>query len=214
MNNTPNVSLSEETRKKVLDAANQLQYIPNSFARGLKTNQSKLLGVFLPTMDNPYYPMLMQYIEKYTARLGYSVILCCTYRNPEREKAYLDLCEEKHMDGVIYLFTPNWMKRVVQLSHTIPVVLLSEKSDDIPLNTISLNGFRCGYLVAKYLLDLGHKSIAFLMSSVSSVSLTRTKRLEGIRSAIRDAGLPPETLQVLLLRWAIPGSPKRKPDIP
>ena len=60
MNNTPNVSLSEETRKKVLDAANQLQYIPNSFARGLKTNQSKLLGVFLPTMDNPYYPMLMQ----------------------------------------------------------------------------------------------------------------------------------------------------------
>ena len=184
MNNTPNVSLSEETRKKVLDAANQLQYNPNSFARGLKTNQSKLLGVFLPTMDNPYYPMLMQYIEKYTARLGYSVILCCTYRNPEREKAYLDLCEEKHMDGVIYLFTPNWMKRVVQLSHTIPV------------NTISLNGFRCGYLVAKYLLDLGHKSIAFLMSSVSSVSLTRTKRLEGIRSAIRDAGLPPETLQV------------------
>lgn len=148
MNNTPNVSLSEETRKKVLDAANQLQYIPNSFARGLKTSQSKLLGVFLPTMDNPYYPMLMQYIEKYTVRLGYSVILCCTYRNPEREKAYLDLCEEKHMDGVIYLFTPNWMKRVVQLSHTIPVVLLSEKSDDIPLNTISLNGFRCGYLLS------------------------------------------------------------------
>lgn len=105
MNNTP-MCLYPKRPEKVLDAANQLQYIPNSFARGLKTSQSKLLGVFLPTMDNPYYPMLMQYIEKYTARLGYSVILCCTYRNPEREKAYLDLCEEKHMDGVIYLFTP------------------------------------------------------------------------------------------------------------
>ena len=54
MNNTPNVTLPEETRKKVLDAARQLQYVPNSFARGLKTSQSKLLGVFLPTMDNPY----------------------------------------------------------------------------------------------------------------------------------------------------------------
>ena len=83
MNNTPNVSLSEETRKKVLDAANQLQYIPNSFARGLKTSQSKLLGVFLPTMDNPYYPMLMQYIEKYTARLGYYAVLTAI-RNVKR----------------------------------------------------------------------------------------------------------------------------------
>ena len=53
MNNTPNVTLPEETRKKVLDAARQLQYVPNSFARGLKTTQSKLLGVYLPTMDNP-----------------------------------------------------------------------------------------------------------------------------------------------------------------
>ena len=126
MNNTPNVSLSEETRKKVLDAANQLQYIQNSFARGLKTSQSKLLGVFLPTMDNPYYPMLMQYIEKYTARLGYSVILCCTYRNPEREKAYLDLCEEKHMDGMRKLdntFHPIGGK---QIDDTIHVLFLTQ----------------------------------------------------------------------------------------
>lgn len=196
MNNTPNVTLPEETRKKVLDAARQLQYVPNSFARGLKTSQSKLLGVFLPTMDNPYYPMLMQYIERYTVKLGYNVILCCTYRNPDREKAYLDLCEERRVDGIVYLFTPNWVKRVTQLSYTIPVVLLSEQSGEIPLNTISLNGFQCGQLVAKHLLGLGHQRIAFLMSSVSSVSLTRAKRLEGVRCAIRDAGLPPETLQV------------------
>lgn len=112
------------------------------------------------------------------------------------------------MDGVIYLFTPNWMKRVVQLSHTIPVVLLSEKSDDIPLNTISLNGFRCGYLVAKYLLDLGHKSIAFLMSSVSSVSLTRTKRLEGTEVPFAMRVCRRKRFRFLLLRWAIPGSPE------
>ena len=197
INNTPGVSLSEETRRKVLDAAKQLQYIPNSFAKGLKTSQSKLLGVFLPTMNNPYYPMLMQYIEKYTAKLGYNVILCCTYRNSEREKAYLDLCEEKRVDGIIYLFTPNWIKRVIQLSHTIPVVLLSEKSDEVPLNTISLNGFQCGQLVARHLLELGHRKIAYLVSSVTSVSLTRAKRLEGVRNAIRDANLPPETLRVL-----------------
>ena len=178
INNTPGVSLSDETRRKVLEAAQKLQYIPNSFAKGLKTHQSKLLGVFLPSMDNPFYPMLMKYIERYTAGRGYNVLLCCTYRNPEREHAYLDLCMEKQVDGIIYLFTPNWIKRVVQIASTLPVVLISEKSDDVPLNTISLNGLRCGQLMAQHLLDLGHRRIAYIMSSVTSISLTRQKRLE------------------------------------
>ena len=169
INNTPGVSLSDETRRKVLEAAQKLQYIPNSFAKGLKTHQSKLLGVFLPSMDNPFYPMLMKYIERYTAGRGYNVLLCCTYRNPEREHAYLDLCMEKQVDGIIYLFTPNWIKRVVQIASTLPVVLISEKSDDVPLNTISLNGLRCGQLMAQHLLDLGHRCIAYIMSSVTSV---------------------------------------------
>ena len=70
MNNTPGVSLSDETRRRVIEAARELQYIPNSFAKGLKTSQSRLLGVFLPSMDNPFYPMLMKYIEKYTVGLS------------------------------------------------------------------------------------------------------------------------------------------------
>ncbi len=196
MNNTPGISLSEETRQKVIDAARTLQYIPNSFAKGLRTSQSKLLCVFMPSMENPFYPMLMQSIEKYTASLHYNVMLCCTYRNPKREKAYLDLCIEKQVDGIIYLFTPNWISRVVQISHNIPVILISEKSDDVPLNTISLNGFRCGQLLADHLISLGHKSFAYIMSPITSVSLTRTMRLEGIRRAIKDAGLPESALKV------------------
>ena len=127
LNNTPGVSLSEDTRQKVLAAAKQLQYVPNSFAKGLKTSQSKLLGVFLPSLDNPFYSMFMKYIERYTAKLSYNVMLCCTYRNPAREKAYLDLCVEKQVDGLIYLFTPNWVKRVTQIASSTPVVLISEK---------------------------------------------------------------------------------------
>ena len=197
MNNTPGVSLSDETRRRVIEAARELQYIPNSFAKGLKTSQSRLLGVFLPSMDNPFYPMLMKYIEKYTVGLSYNVMLCCTYRNPEREKAYLDLCIEKQVDGIIYLFTPNWLKRAVQISHSIPIVLISEKSDDVPLNTISMNGFRCGELLANHLLELGHRRLAYILSPVTSISMTRRMRLEGIQSAVEKAGLPPDALQVL-----------------
>lgn len=197
LNNTPGVSLSEDTRQKVLAAAEQLQYVPNSFAKGLKTSQSKLLGVFLPSLDNPFYSMFMKYIERYTAKLSYNVMLCCTYRNPAREKAYLDLCVEKQVDGLIYLFTPNWVKRVTQIASSTPVVLISEKSDDVPLNTISLNGFRCGQILTQHLLELGHREFACVLSPVTSISLTRQMRVAGIQSAIREAGLPETALHVL-----------------
>lgn len=197
LNNTPGISLSDETRRKVLDAAHELNYIPNSFAKGLKTSRSKLLGVFLPTLSNPFYQKLLQYIENYTAELSYNIMLCCTYRSAEREKSYLDLCVEHQVDGIIYLFTPNWVKQVTQISHNIPVILISEKSENIPLNTISLNGYQCGKLLTNYLIQLGHKNIAYVLSPVTSVSLTRQMRLEGIKDAIKDAGLSEDCLEVI-----------------
>lgn len=201
LNNTPGISLAESTRRRVHAAAKQLNYIPNAFAQGLKTNQSKLLSVFLPTMDNPFYPTLMQHIEYYAMSLGYNVLMCCTYRDPDREKAYLDLSIEKQVDGIIYTFTPNWLKRVVQLSRQCPVLLLSEKSDDVPLNTISLNGFQCGELAAKHLLDNGHKKLAMLLSPLTSISRTRDMRLMGVQSAVQKAGLQEDALQVCTLTW-------------
>ncbi|KAI4440320.1 LacI family transcriptional regulator [Schaedlerella arabinosiphila] len=197
LNNTPGISLSDETRRKVLDAARELNYIPNSFAKGLKTSRSKLLGIFLPTMANPFYQKLMQYIENYTAELGYNVMLCCTYRNAEREKSYLDLCVEHQVDGIIYLFTPNWVKQITRISHNIPVILISEKSEDISINTISLNGFQCGKILTEHLLQLGHKNIAYVMSPVTSVSLTRQMRLQGIKAAVQNAGLGEDALEVI-----------------
>ena len=161
-------------------------------------------------MDNPFYPMLMKHIEKYTIKLGYSVLLCCTYRNPEREKTYLDLCEEKQVEGIIYLFTPNWTERAVRLSSKIPIVLISEKSDEVPLHTISLSGFRCGQLIAEHLLQLGHHRFACLMSPVTSISLTRQKRLEGMRSTIQNAGLPQDALQVITCN--LPSSESNEAD--
>lgn len=199
LNNTPGVSLSDKTRQRVLDAAKELNYIPNSFAKGLKTNQSKLISVFLPTMDNPFYPTLMQHIEYYAFSLGYNVLMCCTYRDPQREKAYLDLSMEKQVDGIIYTFTPNWLQRVVQLSYQRPVLLIGEKSDDIPLGTISLNGYQCGEIAAKHLLDHGHKKLALLLSPLTSISLTRNMRLKGIQNAIREAGLPEDALKIYTL---------------
>lgn len=196
LNSTPGVSFSEDTRKKVLAAAEQLNYVPNSFAKGLKTNESKLIGLLVPSMVNPFYPMLTQRIEKYATSKGYNVLLCCTQRQPEKEVAYLNLLAEKLVDGIIYTFTPHYQKNAVKLSRQIPIVLMSEKEEEMRLNTISLNGFQCGALLAQHLLELGHRSIAYVLSPVKSVSLTRQRRLEGICSKLQEFGLPENALKV------------------
>ncbi|MDP4109128.1 MAG: LacI family DNA-binding transcriptional regulator [Bacillota bacterium] len=200
LNSTPGVSFSEETRRRVHEAAKQLNYVPNSFAKGLKTNESKLIGLLVPSMVNPFYPMLTQRIENYSALKGYNVLLCCTERLPEREVDYLNLLAEKLVDGIIYTFTPHYLKNAVRLSRQIPIVLIGEKEEEISLSTLSLNGFKCGALLAQHLLELGHRSIAYVMSPVKSVSYTRQRRLDGIKSKIQEFGLPEESLKVYTAR--------------
>ncbi len=180
LNNKADVTISEATKTKVLEAAKKLNYVPNSFAKGLKTNQSKLIGLMIPTVTNPFYPMLTQSIEEYAASKGYNVLLCNTYRRIDKEKFYLDLLLEKAVDGIIYGFTPNFNEHVSNIARQLPVVIVGEKDENVKINTIGLNSFNAGELVSQHLIDLGHKKIAFISTPLTKTSLSRQKRLNGV----------------------------------
>ena len=186
LNNRTDISISDDTRERVIAAAKKLNYVPNLFAKGLKTNQSKLFGLLVPTVTNPYYPMLTQNIEEYSASKGYNVLLCNTYRQTDKEEFYLNLLTEKSVDGIIYEFTPQYPNLVFDISKRIPVVIIGEKEDSLKINTIGLNSFKAGELIAQHLVDLGHEKIAFISTPLSKVSLSREKRLRGIISKLKE----------------------------
>ncbi|OGO81324.1 MAG: hypothetical protein A2Y21_11425 [Clostridiales bacterium GWC2_40_7] len=189
LNDRKDISISDGTRLKVLDAAKQLNYTPNQFARGLKTNQSKLIGLIIPTITNPYYPMLTQSIEEYAASSGYNILLCNTYRKVENEEFYLNLLTNKSVDGIIYGFTPNYPQIACKISSSIPVVIIGEKDDTVKISTVALNSFMAGEMIGQHLISLGHKNIAFITSPLEGMSLSRQKRLHGIKSKLKEYNL-------------------------
>lgn len=186
LNNRTNIAISQETRERVLAAARDLRYVPNTFAKGLKTNKSKLIGLLIPTITNPYYPMMTQSIEEYAASKGYNILLCNTYRKVENEEFYLNLMAEKGADGIIYAFTPSRTSHILKILEQLPVVIIGEKDDNINVNTIGLNSNKAGQLVAQHLIDLGHRKFAFITSPLNGLSLSRQKRLQGITSKLKE----------------------------
>lgn len=189
LNNRTDMSFPETTRRKVMEAAKALNYVPNQFAQGLKTNRSRLIGLLLPAISNPYYQMLAQYIEEAAASYGYNILLCNTSRSVDREESYIDLLQAKSADGLIYTFSPRLPEKALKVVPSKRLVFIGEKDPNLDIRTIPLDSRKAGELVARYLIDLGHRRVAFVTTPLSTFTLARRTRLEGVVTAMREAGL-------------------------
>jgi len=189
LNKKENVSFSEDTVEKVLRAAKELNYNVPSTAKTPNGDKKKLLALFTPTMINPYYPMLNQAIEETAIPLGYNVLVCNSYRNQEIEKYYLELFTDNLVAGIIYTFTPTFPELIEALSPTIPVVIIGEKEHALEIDTVGLNSYKSGMLVADHLNELGHKDIAFITTPLENMTLSRKQRYQGILDKLTEHGL-------------------------
>ena len=188
LNNRTDISISEKTRQKVLDAAKQLNYISGTFSNQSKTGISKTVGLLVPNLSNLYYPMLIQSVQKHLTDEGYNLLICDTNRRETEEKYYLRFFEESGVDGIIFAFTPSDHNYANSLAKRIPMVVLGETDNRYKIDAIELDSVTSGGLIARHLLDLGHKNIAYITTPTNNISLSRSKRLQGIKDEIEAYG--------------------------
>jgi len=184
------VSATTKTRVKLL--AQQMGYLPDSSAQGLRTRKTKLFGLVVSSMTNPVYSRVVLAIEERAHELGYGVLLAHTLNVPEREEACIRQLVSRRVDGLfiapVYRLTAE--ARIYQeLFHRgIPTVLLGHPapfcSQFVHVETDDL---MASYTVTQHLLKLGHKRIAFFTGPL--VTPWTQERLEGYRRALREAGL-------------------------
>lgn len=191
LNHKYNVSFSRETIERVEQAARELGYeLPNR--RNKKENKKeKLIVVFCPTLTSPYYVLLLQGIESVANQQGYGVFICNTQRDARVEEKYLHMMQTVRPQGIIYTCNPNpdFQKRVEELAAEIPLVIISNKEKTTTVDAINQDNTVVGRLMARHLLDLGHRDVAFITPPLTKRQWQRSKRIDGFVKEFEREGL-------------------------
>ena len=191
------VFVKEETRKKVLDAARQLNYQPSMLAKGLREGKSSTIALLVPDISSLFYPELMDAIEQLTSKSGYLLFLCSSHNSLEREKNTVKLLSTRGIDGMCCLSVCDDIEHIIQLHETmgIPVVMINRPSAR-QLNCVSVNNEKGGYQAVSYLLDRGHVRIAGIFGSLSHWH--NRERFHGYQRALKEQNI------FLPERYAVP----------
>lgn len=176
---------SEKTLKNVQNVAKELGYITKSS----KLNTKKMVLIVCPSMFNPYYTTLVQSMEMEAYRLGVSTISFNTYWDIEREKQVEEVAIQNQVDGVIFAMVPQQNQVAFRLNNIIPLVIVGDKKMDLGVDTVDVNNFSAGRLIAKHYINLGHKEFAYISSPLNNEHSARTERLRGLSSVCVENGL-------------------------
>lgn len=190
LNKKYNVSFSKATIEKVEQAAKELGYtVPRQRSRKSAKN-SRLIVVFCPTLTNPYYVMLLQGIETVAKEKGYGVFVCNTQRELKIEEQYLRMMHSVSPAGIIYTCNPSnaFMEQVEEIAAKIPLVVISNR-DKVKVDAISQDNTKIGSLMARHLLDLGHREVAFIAPPLTKRQAQRSRRVEGFVREYEKEGL-------------------------
>ncbi|HSY10267.1 MAG TPA: LacI family DNA-binding transcriptional regulator [Candidatus Dormibacteraeota bacterium] len=190
LRDAPDVSAATKSRIKML--AQQMGYVPDSSAQGLRTKTTKLFGLVIPSSTNPIFARIVVAIEDRAHELGYDVLLAHSLNQPEREENCMRRFLSRRVDGLfispVYRFEAE--ARIYQevLARKTPTVLLGPPAafcKSFP--SIEIEELIASYNATQHLLKLGHKRIAYLTGPPTAP--WAHERFEGYRRALREAGL-------------------------
>lgn len=176
-----------ETRKRVLEAAAQLDYKANRFARGLVTGRSNTIGLIISDIRNSYFADMARGAEDAAYAAGMDVLLCNSDVDSGKQMHYINSLIEKRVDGIIMNSVATLTKdeQGYIAASGIPVVLLNRAADNTLFSTVCADNERGGRLMAECLLRYGHRNIVHFTGprNHSNLSLRTRGFLEGLRKA-------------------------------
>ena len=184
--------ISEDTKKKIYEAIEELNYVPNINAQGLNSHSSRLIGVVVPQTENgdklmfqnAFYGEVLGSIEYWARQKGYHVIVSATDTN----ESYLKLAKQRNLDGIIVIgmYPDEFYKELKKTD--IPIVLIDSYCNDFYYHSIRIDDAYGSYLATKYLLENGHSEIAFFVGQVKDNGVMK-KRLLGYKQALEQFGV-------------------------
>jgi LacI family transcriptional regulator len=162
----------------------------------LRQGKTNTIGLVLPDSANPFFAEISRCIEDETFKKGYSVFLCNTELDIQRELFYVDVLSKKQVDGIIFVAAGDQADSLDFLvSRNMPVVMIDRDVPNVEVDAVLTDHRLGGYLATRHLLELGHTRIACI-AGPSSITPS-AERIIGYRKALEEAGLPYDEKLVL-----------------
>jgi LacI family transcriptional regulator len=188
--------VSEETARRVTEAAERLGYRPNPVARSLRTRRSHTMGVLIPDLNNPLFPPIVRGLEDRLAEHGYVALIGNTDGDPARERMVFDQMRARHVDGFV-LATATLHSDILDeaTEAELPVVLMNRTAEGYPFSSVSVDNEQGVRAAVAHLISLGHTRIGHI-AGPQDIS-TGLARLRGFLNSMRSHNLPVDDSQVV-----------------
>lgn len=191
--------ISAETKRKVLELAEKLNYTPNPYASSLRKKNSNTIAVVLPEVADSFFSLAINGIESVAREKGYHVLIYLTHENFAREQSILNDFKSGRVDGILISVSAetnnsDHINELINLGK--PLVFFDRVCEDVDTGSIITNDTESSYEATCHLLQKGCKKIAFLYTS-PDLSINK-KRLEGYSKALNEFGLQPQKENIIL----------------
>lgn len=179
--------ISEETKDKVLTFAKENNYVPNRFAKSLKSGKSNSIGVVVCSIDNAVIAEMLDGIDQYCVSKGYYCIIMQSKESFEQELQNLSFLKKLGVDGVLISLATetinlDYLKELKKGG--VPIVLFDRLSQEIETNMVGADNFDGGYQATSHLIKQGYDRIAHI--TIRSPFSITTDRLRGYQKALLD----------------------------
>lgn len=185
--------ITQETKDKVLKVIEKYNYVPNRIASSMVTKNTKALGLVLPDITNPFFPELARGVEDRANKEGWHIILCNSDNDYTKEASYLQMLQEKMVDGIILTATNHNNSGNSSLDRVnVPIITLDRDIDDMnQFGTVTIENEKGAYQAVKYMLSRDYRKIIHLAGPMTVG--TAKSRYDGyLRAHIESQVMPIE----------------------
>ncbi len=198
INDNAAISIPPETRQRILDAMNELGYVPNITARRLRSSKTYTIAGIIPDILNPFYPAFERGIQDVTERHGYDLMMYNTNSDVDKERKCIDLLLQGHVDGLVGVFFHVTARDLLPaLEQNICVVRLEAREKPTgtwPLDNIFVDNIAAARTATSYLIEQGHTCIGMLASHDGPSQV----RVQGYRNALQEHDLPADSRLIVV----------------
>ncbi len=178
--------IREETKKKILETAEEMGYRPSRVAQRMRSEKTGILGVVVANNANPFFSTVVKGIEKAASNRGYNIILKDSDEDPEKEKEAIEIMLSEQVDGLLVSPVNSEESDISEVTEGLPFVAFARHFEGLSTDFVLIDDLKAGYLATSHLIENGYQDVGLLNGPLNELSAQ--ERLEGYRKALREDG--------------------------